>query len=166
MTTFEQFATDRLRPLLRLAGAICQDTTLAEDLVQDVLIKVAQRWDYVNSRDDPDSYVRRMLINEHISWHRKWGRIVPRARIEPRDMVTDHAAVQADQDLLRHELSRLPRRQQLVLALRYYEGLSDPEIAEAMGCTAGTVRGYASRAIASLRLRAAAITGTDERPRR
>ena len=50
------------------------------------------------------------------------------------------------------ELARLPARQRAVIVLRYYEGLSDTEIADALGCAPGTVRGYASRALALLRV--------------
>lgn len=57
-----------------------------------------------------------------------------------------------ERDALAAELAKLPARQRAVLALRYYEGLSDSEIAGALGCTPGTVRGYASRALAALRV--------------
>src|SRR6266540_1160863 len=56
------------------------------------------------------------------------------------------------QDIVQEVLARLPRRQQAVLVLRFYEGLSDTEIAEVLGCRPGTVRGYASRALAALRV--------------
>jgi RNA polymerase sigma-70 factor (sigma-E family) len=148
--TFEEFATARLRPLLRVATAICGDPSLAEDLVQEVLIKAHARWERVEAAREPDAYVRRMLVNEYISWRRRWARILPSARIEVPDE-PDHAARQADRDEVTGLLERLPRRQQVVLALRYYGGLDDAEIAEAMGCSAGTVRGYASRALARLR---------------
>ena len=59
---------------------------------------------------------------------------------------------QADRDALLTELGKLPRRQQAVLVLRYYEGLTDAEIAELLGCSPGTVRGYASRGLAALRV--------------
>ena len=67
------------------------------------------------------------------------------------DRVTpDHAVLYAERDALLAELGKLPRRQRAVLVLRYYQGLSDPEIAGVIGCTPGTVRGYASRALAAL----------------
>jgi RNA polymerase sigma factor (sigma-70 family) len=64
----------------------------------------------------------------------------------------DHADAYAERDSLIAELERLPRRQRAVLVLRYYQGLSDIEIADVIGCQAGTVRGYASRALATLRV--------------
>ena len=156
MTAFEDFATARLHGMLRLAGAICLDAALAEDLVQDVLIKVLRHWDYIRGRMDPEQYVNRMLINEYLSWRRKWGRILPRATVEQATLQPDHADQYAARVALQAQIRRLPRRQQIVLALRFYAGLSDAEIAETLGCSPGTVRGYASRAITALRLQVAA----------
>jgi DNA-directed RNA polymerase specialized sigma24 family protein len=79
--TFEEYARARLGPLLRLARGMTLDSALAEDLVQDLLIKVHRRWAQISRLDAPDVYVRRMLINEYISWRRKWGRIQPAATI-------------------------------------------------------------------------------------
>jgi RNA polymerase sigma factor (sigma-70 family) len=138
--------------LLRLARGITLDAALAEDLVQELLIKVHRRWSYISRLDTPDLYIRRMLINEYISWRRKWARIQPAATIALIDTEPDVAQTHADRQLLRAEILKLPRRQQVVLALRYYGGLSDIDIAEAMGCTPGTVRGYASRALRALRI--------------
>jgi RNA polymerase sigma-70 factor (sigma-E family) len=150
--TFEEYARARLGALLRLARGMTLDAPLAEDLVQDVLIKVQRHWAQISLLDFPDPYVRRMLVNEFISWRRKWGRIQPSATVEPTEVVPDLADAYADRLLLRAELVKLPRRQRAVLALRYYGGLSDAEIAQAMGCTPGTVRGYAARALQALRV--------------
>lgn len=164
--TFEEFATTRLRVLLGTATAICGDPVLAEDLVQDVLIKLHRHWARVSALDSPDGYVRRMLVNEYLSWRRKAARLLSTAwigNVEPRSFASqpDHAVQHADREALRAEIARLPRTQQVVLALRYYGGLSDPEIAEAMGCQPVTVRAYASRALARLRVEAAAnLIGT------
>ena len=64
----------------------------------------------------------------------------------------DHAQTVVDANELWARLATLPRKQRAVLVLRYYEGLSDTEIAGVLGCTPGTVRGYASRALAALRV--------------
>ena len=73
-------------------------------------------------------------------------------RLSRDDLAQDHAVAHAERAALLAELGKLPRRQRAVLVLRYYEGLSDTEIAEVLGCTPGTVRGYASRALAALRV--------------
>lgn len=115
---------------------------------------------------DPDSYVRRMLINEFQSWRRRRLRMRSSVWLDGADVHPDHADQHADRDALRTEIARLPRRQQVVLALRYYGGLSDTEIAAVMGCRPGTVRGYASRALASLRVDSASrLIGSEERAR-
>lgn len=151
--TFQEFVATRLPGLLRFAAVLTGDRGLAEDVVQEVLLRVHQRWPKVGALDSPEHYVRRMITNEYLSWRRRWSRVVPRA--EPPagpDSVPDHAATHAERDALRIELDKLPRRQRAVLVLRYYAGLSDAQIAEVLGCRAGTVRGYASRALAALRI--------------
>jgi RNA polymerase sigma-70 factor (sigma-E family) len=149
--TFEQFATDRLDRLLGTAWAICGEHALAEDLVQDVLLKVHTRWERIEALENRDAYVRKMLVNQYLSWRRKWLRIMPARRLPEPDVVPDHAERHAEWAALHAALSRLPRQQRVVLALRYYETLTDNEIAEVLGCSPGTVRGYASRALSSLR---------------
>lgn len=156
--TFEAFARARVLTLLRTAVALSGDLGLAEDLVQDVLYKAYKRWDHISRLDAPESYLRRMLVNEFLSWRRKWGRVVPCDEFVTVDDHPDYASTYADRQLLRAEINRLPRRQRAVIALRYYAGLSDAEIAEAMGWRVGTVRGFASRALATLRVSAALRT--------
>lgn len=164
--SFEEFAALRLRDLLRIATTICADRHDAEDLVQDVLIKAQKHWTRISETDIPMAYLRRMLVNEFISAKRKSGRTYPVADIEPAQVWPDHAERNADRDELRSEIGRLPRKQQAVLALRYYEGLSDDEIADVLGCRVGTVRGYVSRALATLRVtHAASLISANGEPR-
>lgn len=151
---FEEFVGSQTRPLLGLATAMSGDAALAEDLVQDVLLKVHGRWERIAALDDPPSYVRRMLVNEYLSWRRKWSRITPVASAEPAwevDDAPDHATTYADRAALAEQLRRLTRRQRTVLALRFYGGLDDREIADTLGCSESSVRSHASRALAALR---------------
>jgi RNA polymerase sigma-70 factor (sigma-E family) len=150
--TFEEFAAARVPVLIRTAVALSGDLGLAEDLVQEVLIRIHQRWDQIGDLSARDSYVRRMLVNEFLSWRRKWARIVPLGEIASTGAHPDHTTAHADRDLLRQEIRKLSRRRQAVLALRYYSGLTDAEIADAMGCRVSTVRSLASRALADLRI--------------
>jgi RNA polymerase sigma-70 factor (sigma-E family) len=150
--SFNEWATLRLDPLLRFATVLCGSRSLAEDVVQDVLLKAHKRWDKVQAADRPDSYLRRMVVNEYLSWRRKWSRIVPRSEISVDEPAVDHAVGLADRDELVAELAKLPKRQRTVLVLRYYGGHTDAEIAELLGCSASTVRAYASRALAALRV--------------
>ena len=152
--TFEEFAAARLPAVLRFAGVLTGDRALAEDVVQEVLIRVHARWQQINRMDRPELYVRKMVVNEFLSWRRRSWRLVPAGRGADVDdrCCPDHAFRHAERDALLAELGKLPRRQRAVLALRYYEELSDTEIAEVLGCAPGTVRGYASRALATLRI--------------
>ncbi len=154
--SFAQFATKNLRSWLRLAGALTADAGLAEDLVQDVLVKLHKRWDRMDTVQNPQAYAHRMITNEYLSWRRsRHARLVPVTADHLEDLGgvgADPAVVHADRDALRAEIARLPRQQQAVLALRYYGGLTDTEIATALNCAPGTVRGYASRALATLRV--------------
>jgi RNA polymerase sigma-70 factor (sigma-E family) len=149
--TFEEFAGTQVRPLLGLMTAMCGDAGLAEDLVQDVLLKAHQRWAKISKLDLPERYVRKMLVNEFVSWRRKWARLVPTAEIDLFDDGPDLATTHADRSALQSRLEQLPRRQQAVLALRYFADLSDTEIAEALGCSVGAVRAYISRGLSTLR---------------
>jgi RNA polymerase sigma factor (sigma-70 family) len=96
--------------------------------------------------------VRRMIVNEFVSWRRKWARIIPVAAVELPAQVPDHADGHAERDALFRRLVRLPARQRAVIVLRYYDGLTDAEIAHELDCPVGTVRSIASRAVSALRL--------------
>jgi RNA polymerase sigma-70 factor (sigma-E family) len=152
--TFEEFAAARLPAVLRFAAVLTGDRGLAEDVVQEVLIRANGRWEAIARLDRPEAYVRKMIVNEYLSWRRRSWRLVPSGAGTDVDgrLSPDPAAVHAEREALLAELAQLPARQRAVLVLRYYEGLSDAEIAGVLGCATGTVRGYASRALAMLRV--------------
>jgi len=152
--TFEEWATGRLGAMLRFAAVLTGDRALAEDVVQEALIRAHGRWEAIARLDRPEAYIRKMVVNEYLSWRRRAWRLVPTGagtdavgQLAP-DPATDHA----ERTAILADLARLPARQRAVLVLRYYESLSDTEIAEVLGCTPGTVRGYASRGLAALRV--------------
>jgi RNA polymerase sigma-70 factor (sigma-E family) len=151
---FEEFVATRLPAVLRFAGVLTTDRGLAEDVVQEVLIRASKRWDQLDRLDHPELYVKKMIVNEYLSWRRRSWRLLPRGSADEVDdrVSPDHAGQHAEREALLAELRKLPRRQRAVLVLRYYQGLSDIEIADLLGCTPGTVRGYASRALAALRV--------------
>ena len=149
--TFDEWTRSGLPQLLRFATVLCGSAHLAEDVVQDVAIKAQRNWSRIGAADSPDAYLRRMTVNEYLSWRRKWSRYVPIAEVDS-GTSPDHADRTADRDQLLGELAKLPRRQRAVLVLRYFGGLTDNEIAETIGCSPGTVRAHASRALATLRI--------------
>jgi RNA polymerase sigma-70 factor (sigma-E family) len=144
----------RQRPaLMRFATILTSQTWLAEDLVSDVLGKAFERWERISQLAEPNAYVRRMVVNEYLSWHRRLARTAPREDIEL-DTVTvaDGAVERAERDAMISRLAQLPRRQRAAVVLRYYVGLPDADIAAYLDCRDGTVRSLISRALASLRL--------------
>ena len=154
-SSFDEFVSTRMPPVLRFAGVLTGDRQLAEDIVQDVLLKAHKRWDTITEARSPEAYVRRMVVNEYISWRRKWARIVPSEDVtDARQLASapDHAERLANRADVADRLRRLSPRQRTVIVLRYYEDLSDTDIADVLGCSVGTVRGYASRALAALRV--------------
>ena len=152
--TFEEFAAARLPAVLKFAAVLTGDRGLAEDVVQEVLIRTNARWETIAGLDRPEAYVHKMIVNEYLSWRRRsWRLVLSGAGTDLTGRsVPDPAAGYAERDAIFAELAKLPLRQRAVLVLRYYEGLSDQEIAEVLGCRPGTVRGYASRALAALRV--------------
>jgi RNA polymerase sigma-70 factor (sigma-E family) len=142
----------RQRPaLMRFATVLAGQTWLAEDLVSDVLSRAFERWDRIATMSEPHAYVRRMIVNEYVSWHRRLARTSPRAELEV-DAVADGADQRAERDAMIRRLARLPRRQRAAVVLRYYVGMPDAEIAAHLDCREGTVRSLVSRALASLRI--------------
>jgi RNA polymerase sigma-70 factor (sigma-E family) len=156
--TFEEFAAARLPALLRYAHMLSGDPHEAQDLVQDTLVRVQLKWWRVRRADRPELYVRRMLTNVYLGSrrHARWKRDVltdDPGTAGGNPATPDPAARTVERDEMWLLLARLPRQQRAVLVLRYYEGLTDDDIAEVLGCAVGTVRGYASRALATLRER-------------
>jgi RNA polymerase sigma-70 factor (sigma-E family) len=149
---FTDYVDQHQHKLLRLATALAADPAQAEDLVQDVLARAFVRWDWIGGLEWPHAYVRKMVVNEYLLWRRRWARVTPRPFVDPGAIGPDHAELHAERAAMVEKLRRLPRKQRVVLALRFYAGMSDLEIADAMNCPPGTVRSCASRALANLRV--------------
>lgn len=152
--TFEEYVLTRGPALVRLARLLVGDAYRAEDLVQDVLAKAYPRWSRISRADQPDLYLRRMLVNARNSWWRRRSN-----REVSTDLLADRAGpdggdATGDRDALWRLVVALPERQRAVLVLRYYEDLDDRTIAEILGCSLPTVRTHAMRALATLRERA------------
>jgi RNA polymerase sigma-70 factor (sigma-E family) len=153
--TFDEFVGARLGALLRYATAVTCDPHLAEDVVQDVLVRAQPRWGRIGGVEQPEAYLRRMVLNEFLSWRRRASRqaaLVRRATFDAvSPTVEDPASLLVERDAVVSMIAALPPRQRAVVALRFYEGSSDAEIAQLLGCSEATVRSHASRALATLR---------------
>jgi RNA polymerase sigma-70 factor (sigma-E family) len=151
---FEEFVAARGPRLLRVAWLLTGDAHLAEDLLQTVLARVWPQWGRI-ADENPEAYVRKALVHTHASWwRRKWRGEVPHG-----DNLPDRAAAAdpfSDVDLeqsLSVAVRALPVRQRAVVVLRYFEDLSVAETAEVLGCSEGTVKSQASKALRALRER-------------
>ena len=164
---FAEFVAARSHVLLRAAWLLSGDTGKAEDLLQIALTRTWQHWSRI-SQGNPEGYVRRVLFNTYLSWWRRhWRSEVSRAAPPERPSTEDVAAGSASRDGLRRALAGLTRRQRAVIVLRYVEDRSVAETAQLLGCSEGTVKTLASRALNTLRADAAVrslLTGGGDEP--
>jgi RNA polymerase sigma-70 factor (sigma-E family) len=161
---FDEFMASRWPGLVRLAFGLTGDRWLAEDLAQTALAKAYAAWWRVRRADDPDAYVRRILINASRSRFRK-PRVSEHPAV-PSDLfdvaVDDPAAEIGERSALLAALADLQPRQRAVVVLRYWEDLTDVQVGALLGCSPGTVRSQATRALA--KLRASAKLAAPEQP--
>jgi RNA polymerase sigma-70 factor (sigma-E family) len=151
--TFHEYVKWREHALLRFAGVLTGDRRLAEDVLQEVLLRACMQWERIGEVADPHAYIRRMIVNEYLSWRRKWRRVTSVADLDELMPDTpDHATGHAERVALLHQLARLPRAQRAAIVLRYYEGLDDEEIATALGTRNSTVRSNIARGLRTLRV--------------
>jgi RNA polymerase sigma-70 factor (sigma-E family) len=149
---FREYVMARGTTLLRIAAMLTGNRADAEDLVQDTLASTYLAWGKIHDRGALDSYVRRAMVNTHISWWR-------RRKLEefPTDELPDQAVADPARDsdlaeVVRRAIDRLPRRMRAAVMLRYFEDMTEPEIAALLGVSLGTVKSTVSRAVARLRV--------------
>ncbi len=146
---FDAFVRAHLPRLLAFGRVLTGSEDAAADLVQDALERTLLNWQRIESRESAEGYVRRIMVNRNISLWRRFRREtvtdrVPEQPVEPTTGTDRDGVAWA-------ALLRLPPRQRAVIALRYYEDLSEAEIARVLGCSVGTVKSQASRAMSKLR---------------
>lgn len=152
--SFEEFVRGRSAYLFQLALLLTgQKQEDAEDLLQVALERAWRRRGLRYRHGSPEPYVRQILVNASID---RWRRLRRRGEgplqdSGPSPLAADPAGVVARRDLLMRSLALLPPRQRAVLVLRYWEDLSEAEVAAMMGCSVGTVKSQASRGLARLR---------------
>jgi RNA polymerase sigma-70 factor (sigma-E family) len=147
---FAAFMGAALPTLLRFGYVLTGDPHRGEELVQSALVTTYRRWRHLR-HEEPHAYVRRAMVNAHTSL---WRRHRRETRL-PEDFDLTFSgkgpAHYDDVDLVLRALRALPPRQRAVMVLRYYDDLSEAEIAHTLGCSPGTVKSQASRALRTLR---------------
>lgn len=154
---FGRYVASRQHALLRTAVLLTGDVQLAEDLLQTALSRLYSAWHRVEREEALDAYVRRTMVNLHISWWRRAWRH-RETTVDPADLAPHQRANTANIDVqiveraaLWRVVQMLPPRQRATIVLRYYVDMSEAQTAEAMGCTVGTVKAATSKALARLR---------------
>jgi len=149
--SFDDWVDARVPALLRFAYLVTGSQHAAEDAVQSALTRACEKWARVRRTTDPDAYVRRMVVNAHISaWRRSGRRELPVAEVRDTEVV-DHATGVATGDAVWRVCGTLPPQQRAAVVLRYYEDLEYAEIAEILGVTQATVRSHVHRALVAMR---------------
>lgn len=149
---FRDYVQKRRRALIRTAYLLTRNEADAEDLVQSALAKTYLAAGRIEDRSALDGYVRRAIVNTHISWWRR-RRVVELPTDElPDEAVADHAVSSDLQETLRRALDRLPGRMRAAIMLRYYDDMTEAEVAEILGISLGTVKSTVARAVAKLRI--------------
>jgi RNA polymerase sigma-70 factor (sigma-E family) len=148
---FAEFVEVRYPALVRFGTLLTGDRGHGEDLAQEALVKTYRAWRKLHPDGNAEAYARRVMTRA--SWRaarRMWRRELP-AAAPPEPPPHDPYEGRDDAHLVLCALRRLPAQQRVVLVLRYWGELSEAEIAAQLGCSPGTVKSRASRAIAALR---------------
>lgn len=150
-TAFAQFVLGREQALQRTAWLLTGDWALAEDLVQTALARAWPRWARIR-REDPEVYVRRVMINTWSTWRRRrWRGELPSDLVPDTAAPGDLAAETSVRIAVRGALARLTDRQRAVLVLRVFDDMTEAAVAHTLGCAVGTVKSTAAQALARLR---------------
>lgn len=154
---FSAYVSARGEALLRFAYVLTGEHADAQDAVQIALSRALPRWDRIGAVDDVDAYVKRMVVNAHVSAWRRFRRkespvpdVLPAGAASSPDPADAVMAAASDEAVWR-ACSRLTRSHRVAIVLRYYEGLSFKEIGELVGCTETTARSRVFRGLDALR---------------
>ena len=150
---FREFVIARWGALLRTAFLLTCDRERAEDLVQSALVRAHRHWPKIHREGRSEAYVRKTMVNLNTDWWRRLGSREHRVESVPDGGVSADAYATFDlRDELWAALQQLPKRMRAVLVLRYFEDLSEAEVAAILGCSIGTVKSQCSRGLGRLRV--------------
>ncbi|MBV9292030.1 MAG: SigE family RNA polymerase sigma factor [Frankiales bacterium] len=147
---FADFVAARGQALQRTAYLLTGDWAAAEDLLQSALARAYPRWERIE-RDNPEAYLRRILVNTWSSWwRRKWRGERPTEEL-PESTGPDPYVDADRRDAVRQALARLPHKQRAVVVLRFHEDMTETQVAELLGISVGTVKSQTAKALGKLR---------------
>jgi RNA polymerase sigma-70 factor (sigma-E family) len=156
---FREFMHGRWPSMVRLAYGLTGDQGHAEDVVQAAFARAYAAWPKVRRTGNPEAYIRQIVVNENRNRFRK--RRVPERLTDqlPERGIADATGRHDERLALIAALQRLGPRQRAVVVLRYWVGLTETEAALTLGCSVGTVKSQASRALAALRTSTELVDG-------
>ncbi|MEU6391496.1 SigE family RNA polymerase sigma factor [Streptomyces sp. NPDC046939] len=149
---FTAYVQERRASLYATAYHLTGDRFEAEDLLQSALFSTYRAWDRISDKAAVGGYLRRTMTNLHISaWRRRKLNEYPTEELPETAGDTDAMRGTELRAVLWQALARLPELQRTMLVLRYYEGRTDPEIAEILDISVGTVKSSIWRSLRRLR---------------
>src|SRR4051794_38552417 len=151
LAAFTEYAEARAATLFRTAYLMVGDHQLAEDLLQEALVKTLMAWPRLRDRDDLEAYSRRIIVTTLISWRRRRSFHERPVNVLPERSAPDPAAAVVTHDAVVAALRTVPPRQRAAIVLRYYQDLTETQTAEAMGCSVGTVKSQVAAGLRRLR---------------
>jgi RNA polymerase sigma-70 factor (sigma-E family) len=151
VTAFSEFVEARSASLFRTAYLMVGDHQLAQDLLQEALVKTLIAWPRLSDHHSVEAYTRRIVVTTSISWRRRRS-----FHERPNDALPERAVPDTVEELVTHDtviaaLLTVPPRQRAAIVLRYYQDLTEAQTAEAMGCSVGAVKSQVSAGLAKLR---------------
>jgi RNA polymerase sigma-70 factor (sigma-E family) len=156
---FREFMHARWPTMVRLAYGLTGDLGYAEDVAQSAFARVYASWPRVRRTDNPEAYIRQIVINENRNRFRK-HRVAERLTSSPPECGTADATGESDdRSALIAALQTLGPKQRAVIVLRYWMDMTEAEAAAVLNCSVGTVKSQASRALATLRQSAELVDG-------
>ncbi|MBQ1093997.1 SigE family RNA polymerase sigma factor [Streptomyces sp. B93] len=160
---FTAYVQERRASLYATAYHLTGDRFEAEDLLQSALFSTYRAWDRISDKAAVGGYLRRTMTNLHISaWRRRKLNEYPTEELPETVGDTDAMRGTELRAVLWQALARLPELQRTMLVLRYYEGRTDPEIAEILDISVGTVKSSIWRSLRRLREDEVLSFGRDE----
>jgi RNA polymerase sigma-70 factor (sigma-E family) len=151
VAAFAEYVEACSATLFRTAFLMVGDHQLAQDLVQEALVKTLMAWPRLNDRENLHAYTRRIIVTTSISWRRRRSFHERPVQVLPERPGPDFAESMVTHDVVVAALRTVPPRQRAAIVLRYYQDLTETQTAEAMGCSVGAVKSQVAAGLRRLR---------------